>query len=668
MLSPILIDVERPRATTGTTSAHHATKATVGEAVPVVALVVKDGHDQLGAAVHWSAPSGRSGRAPLRADGDRWVGTVSPAEVGAHVLRVVAWTDRFGTWRRDVIRRAEAGQDVTIELEVGARLVEHLAGRAEDPADAERLTSAAKGLRRDACSIDVRLAVGLDEAVAAAAERVEPGWDRSESTSTRLWVDRARAGFSTWYELFPRSYGGVRGVRSQLPRLADMGFDVLYLPPIHPIGTTHRKGRNNTLVAQPGDVGSPWAIGSPAGGHDAIDPDLGTVEDFVELVGDAAGHGIEVALDYALQCSPDHPWVAQHPEWFNRRPDGTIRFAENPPKQYQDIYPINFWPEREADRAALWAACHAVLEHWIGLGVRIFRVDNPHTKPLAFWAWLIAEVLRSHPDVIFLAEAFTAPAMMARLAEVGFAQSYTYFTWRHSRGELTEYLQQLASPPLVDVMRPNFWPNTPDILEGVLRGGPISAFALRFVLAATLVPNYGVYSGFELGENQPAAPDNPENTEYVDSEKYQLRARNFGAQPNLRELIGRVNWSRRQHPALQQLRTLRFHGADNDALVVYSKTAPAAGAATAATTAAAMASGARPGGRDVVLVVVNLDPHSPQATTLHLDLGALGLDADRPVEAHDELIDTTFTWHGPHPWVRLDPASQPAHLLHLRQP
>jgi starch synthase (maltosyl-transferring) len=489
----------------------------------------------------------------------------------------------------------------------------------------------------------VRLSAGLDDAVVEAASTVEAGWDRSQSDTEALWVDRLRAGHSAWYELFPRSYGGFRGVMKELPRLAEMGFDVLYLPPIHPIGQTHRKGKNNTLDALPDDVGSPWAIGSAEGGHTAIHPALGTEADFAALVDAAAEHGMDVALDYALQCSPDHPWVAAHPEWFNQLPDGSIRYAENPPKKYQDIYPINFWPERDADRRALWSACRDIFEHWIARGIRIFRVDNPHTKPLAFWAWVIADVHNRHPDVLFLAEAFTDPPMMAKLAEVGFSQSYTYFTWRYSRQELTEYLTTLTSPPLVDTMRPNFWPNTPDILEGMLRDGSLAAFALRFVLAATLTPNYGLYSGYELGENRPASP---QNTEYLDSEKYQIVTRDFTREPNLDDLIRRVNRSRRLHRALQ-VPEVRFHPADNDAIVAYSRRSP--------------------DGKDVMLVVVNLDPSVPQAATLDLDLAAMGLPWDEPLDAHDELIDTTFVWQGPHPWVRLDPAQQPAHLLHLRR-
>ena len=367
----------------------------------------------------------------------------------------------------------------------------------------------------------------------------------SSSAAHPLWVDRPRAGHAAWYELFPRSLGGLKGAIEHLSYVADLGFDVVYLPPIHPIGTTHRKGRGNSLVAGPDDPGSPWAIGGPDGGHDAIDPELGTLADFAAFIDAAEDLGLEVALDYALQCSPDHPWVRDHPEWFVRRPDGSIRYAENPPKKYQDIHPINFWPPDDTDRVALWEACRDVLEHWIGQGVRSFRVDNPHTKPLAFWDWIIRDVHDRHPEVLFLAEAFTAPAMMAKLAEIGFSQSYTYFTWRHEPWELREYVTELTHPPLVEYMRPSFWPNTPDILDDHLRHAPPSAFALRFILAATLVPLYGIYSGYELCENEPA---DDTTTEYRHSEKYELRARDYKQEPSLAPLIRTVNEIRRNHP------------------------------------------------------------------------------------------------------------------------
>jgi starch synthase (maltosyl-transferring) len=458
-------------------------------------------------------------------------------------------------------------------------------------------------------------------------------------------VDRERALVGAWYELFPRSFGGFRGVVDELPRIAEMGFDIVYLPPVHPIGAQYRKGKNNTLDPAADDVGSPWAIGGPEGGHCALHPDLGTWDDFALLVESAAAHGMEIALDYALQCSPDHPWVSEHPEWFHRRPDGSIAYAENPPKKYQDIYPINFWPEREDDRAALWQGCKDIVDFWIGKGVRIFRVDNPHTKPTAFWAWLIPAVQDEHPDVLFLAEAFTRPKVMAKLAEVGFTQSYTYFTWRtqqHGTDGLREYLEELAHGPKADYMRPNFWPNTPDILAGPLRDGPPAAFKQRLVLAATMTPSYGVYSGYELCENEPMSEA---NEEYFRSEKYEVKDRDFSDPRSLGPWIGLVNEIRRRHPALQRLRNIHFHDSNNDALIAYSKHTDDRA--------------------DVVLMVVSLDPHHAQEANISIDLGLLGLPWDQPYEAYDELTGQSFTWEGSVQYVRLDP-HQAAHVLHLR--
>jgi starch synthase (maltosyl-transferring) len=455
-------------------------------------------------------------------------------------------------------------------------------------------------------------------------------------------VDRERALVGAWYELFPRSYGGLQGAADELPRVAGMGFDVVYLPPVHPIGRSFRKGRNNTLDPGPDDPGSPWAIGSEEGGHTALHPELGTFDDFDAFVARARAAGMEVALDYALQCSPEHPWLKEHPEWFHHRPDGTIKYAENPPKKYQDIYPINMWPADDDDRMALWEACRDILFFWIGHGIRIFRVDNPHTKPFAFWEWAIAEVQRQYPDVLFLAEAFTRPKVMARLAEVGFSQSYTYFTWRNTKAEFVEYLTEIAHGPKADYMRPNFWPNTPDILSGPLRGGGPGAFKLRLVLAATMTPSYGIYSGYELGENQPAAET---NEEYLESEKYEIKHRDFDAPGNLGSFIGAINNVRRRHPALQELTNIAFHHTNNDWLLAYSKTTQDRD--------------------DVVLVVVNLDPYNTHDDVLGLDLGLLGLPTDAPYEAYDELTGVTYVWSGANPYVRLAP-DQPAHVLHLR--
>jgi starch synthase (maltosyl-transferring) len=420
-----------------------------------------------------------------------------------------------------------------------------------------------------------------------------------------------------------------------------MGFDVVYLPPVHPIGTTARKGPGNTLAAGPGDPGSPWAIGSPDGGHDAIDPGLGTVADFDAFVDAAAGHGMEVALDLAWQCSPDHPWVHDHPEWFVHRADGTIRYAENPPKRYQDIYPLNFLPPDDTDRVALWSACRDVVEYWVAHGVRILRVDNPHTKPFAFWEWLLTDVRSRHPDVVWLAEAFTRPRVMERLAEIGFSQSYTYFTWRVTGDELARYADEVAHGPASDYFRPNFWTNTPDILSGPLRRGGPGAFKMRAVLAATLAPSWGMYSGYELCENEPASED---NEEYAHSEKYEIPVRNWNAQStyNIAPYVTLLNDIRRRHPAFQDLRSLHIHGASDDALLVFSKQT----------------------GSDTVLVVVNTDPAATRDGSLQLDLAALGFPWDADMAATDELSGVTFPWRGPNPYVRLT-AEDPAHVISL---
>ncbi|MGH9188457.1 MAG: maltotransferase domain-containing protein [Acidimicrobiales bacterium] len=487
-------------------------------------------------------------------------------------------------------------------------------------------------------------ALGRHELVVEAwTERDTGPADLTAGEPFPLWVDRERALAGAWYELFPRSEGGLRvAAAGRLPAVAGMGFDVVYLPPVHPIGHSHRKGVNNTLVVGPDDPGSPWAIGSEAGGHTAVEPSLGTIDDFDAFVAAAEDLGMEVALDYALQCSPDHPWVSEHPEWFHHRPDGSIRYAENPPKKYEDIFPLNFWPESPGAREALWEACRDILEFWIGHGVRVFRVDNPHTKPTAFWEWVIAAVQADHPDVVFLAEAFTRPKVMAKLAEVGFSQSYTYFTWRTTKWELRDYLEEICHGPKADFMRPNFWPNTPDILSGPLRDGPPAAFRMRLVLAATSVPSYGIYNGYELCENLPASPD---NEEYLRSEKYEVKTRDWSHPGSLAPFVTRLNRIRRDHPAFSELRNIAFHHSANDSILAFSKSSA--------------------DGSDVVLVVVNLDPHHVQSDVLGLDLASLGLSAGRPVLAHDELTGVTYTWSGPNPYVRLDPAVAPAHILHL---
>jgi starch synthase (maltosyl-transferring) len=633
VLGRIVIDDVHPRTPGG-----FPAKAAAGEAVVVSADIFKDGHDVLAGRVRIG---GRSWPLVPGVD-DRWEATVSVDDVGLHEIVVEAWVDRFATWRHDVQAKAGAGQDLSTELQEGMLLFEALLPHVPE-LRRPLVEEAAAALSRSSCAVEVRLNAGLDDAVAAALAGVAIPSEITSAEPRPLWVDRERGLFSSWYELFPRSEGGLVGATKRLPAIAEMGFDVVYLPPIHPIGTSHRKGRDNALTAGPDDVGSPWAIGGPDGGHTAIHPELGTFEDLRAMVEECRAQGMELALDYALQCSPDHPWVSEHPEWFHHRPDGTIKYAENPPKKYQDIYPINFWPAKDRDRKALWQACRAILDHWIDHGIRIFRVDNPHTKPMAFWAWVIAAVQEEHPDVLFLAEAFTRPKVMAKLAEVGFTQSYTYFTWRDTKQELTEYGDEVSEGPTAEYMRPNFWPNTPDILAGPLRGGGPAAFRMRAVLAALLVPSWGVYSGFELCENEPASET---NEEYRNSEKYECKVRDWASPDSLAPLLTRLNHIRRAHPALQRLRGLRFQHSNTDQILAWTRQSA--------------------DGSDTVLVVVNLDPTQPHEDTLWLDLAALGLSWTEPFEAHDELNDQRYTWQGPEPYVRIDPAAFPAHVFHLR--
>jgi starch synthase (maltosyl-transferring) len=582
-----------------------AVKRVLGDTVRVEADIFTHGHDELAAVVEFRhAHDDTWGQEPMRPLGnDRWAGSFPVTRLGEYRFRVVACVDDLATWRRDVARKREAGQDVTLDLAEGAAL-EQRSG-----------------------TVPERGAVACFEA------------------TSPVWVDRPLAGCSAWYEMFPRSAsndpartGTFADVTDRLGYVAGMGFDVLYLPPIHPVGHTHRKGPDNAPVAGPDDPGSPWAIGSAEGGHTAVHPALGSLADFDRLVEAARAHGLELALDLAFQCSPDHPWVTEHPEWFRRRADGSIAYAENPPKRYEDIIPLDFGTDAWRE---LWAALLEVVEFWIGHEVRVFRVDNPHTKPFAFWEWLIAQVHEQHPDVIFLSEAFTRPRVMERLAKVGFTQSYTYFTWRTTRDELVDYFSQLTSAPLRDYFRPNVWPNTPDILHETLQHGTRATFLARFVLAAGLSASYGIYGPpFEL---QQRVAREPGSEEYLHSEKYEVRHWDLDRPDSLRHFIAHVNAIRRSHGALQRNDTLRFHDVDNDRLVCWTKYDPAT--------------------VDLVMVVVNLDAHEPQAGTVHLDLGALGLDADQPYDLHDLLIDARYTWHGPRNYVRLDPRAVPAHLF-----
>jgi starch synthase (maltosyl-transferring) len=644
MIGRIVIEGIRPQVDCGRWPA----RAVAGETFPIEATVFRDGHNEvIAAAVRLSGPEERRAQlVPMtQVDHglDRWAAEVTVPRTGMWSFTIDAWTDQIATWRQGTHKKLDAGLAIRLELEEGARLFEEATAWVP-AASRDLLREAAAGLRRKGSDPAERLAAAGDAAVLELLDRHPP---RNLTRSKRLavWVDRPRALYGSWYEFFPRSEGAtattggtLKQAAERLPAIADMGFDVVYLPPIHPIGHSHRKGPNNTLHAGPDDPGSPWAIGSEAGGHDAVHPDLGTIDDFDAFVARADELGLEVALDYALQCSPDHPWVKQHPDWFRIRPDGSVACAENPPKIYQDIYPLNF---DSPDAPALHAACKAILDHWIAHGVRIFRVDNPHTKPVQFWEWLVAAVKAEHPDVVLLAEAFTRPPMMKVLAKVGFTQSYTYFTWRNGKAELEEYLTELAHSESAEYMRPNFFVNTPDILHAYLQSGGPPAFKVRAVLASTLSPSWGVYSGYELFEHQPVRPG---SEEYLDSEKYQYRPRDW-SQPSLAPYLTRLNQIRRAHPALHWLRNLRFHLVDSPDVIAFSKRA----------------------GEDAVLVVCNLDPHHPHDTFVHLWMPALGLDWDAGAfDVRDELTGQTWTWHGTSNWLRLDPAVEPAHVLHVR--
>jgi starch synthase (maltosyl-transferring) len=622
-------------------------KAVTGEAFEVSATVFREGHDAVSANVVLTDPDGKAGpftpMSELAPGTDRWGATVTADRPGRWTFTVEAWSDPIATWRHHAQIKVPAGIDTGLVLEEGARLHERAAvDTPKDDGMREVLLTVAEALRDENRPAAVRLAAALTPEVDAVLNR-HPLRDLvTASDPMPLLVERERALYGSWYEFFPRSegtpenpHGTFRTAARRLPAIAAMGFDVVYLPPIHPIGTTFRKGRNNTLDALPEDVGVPWAIGSSDGGHDAVHPALGTMEDFVWFVDRAREHGLEIALDFALQCSPDHPWVHKHPEWFHHRPDGTIAYAENPPKKYQDIYPIAF----DADMDGIVAETVCVLRHWMDLGVRIFRVDNPHTKPVMFWERVIAEINGKDPDVIFLAEAFTRPAMMHALAQIGFQQSYTYFTWRNTKQELTEYLTELSGEA-ASYMRPNFFVNTPDILHAYLQHGGRPAFEVRAVLAATLSPTWGIYSGYELCENTPLREG---SEEYLDSEKYQLRPRDWDTADTIAPLIARLNQIRRDNPALQQLRNLHFHATDNDAVIAYSKRSDS----------------------NTVIVVANLDPHHTQEATLSLDMPNLGLDRHASLSARDELTGETYHW-GSSTYVRLEPGRSPAHVLHVQ--
>jgi starch synthase (maltosyl-transferring) len=635
-------------------------KAAVGEPFEVSATIVREGHDALNAEVVLVDPSGER-RPPvlMHRDADRvdrWRATVVADREGAWGFEVQGWGDPVATWRHDAEIKVNAGVDVELMLVEGALVLDRAAEQAAEP-HRTALLGAAHALRDTSRPPAVRLAAGLSDEVAEAA-RAHPLRELvSVEGPFPFFADRQRALFGSWYEFFPRSEGAYvneggtvvsgnfRTAAERLEGVARMGFDVVYLPPIHPIGKVNRKGRNNTLTPDPEDVGSPWAIGSDEGGHDAIHPDLGTLEDFDAFVARGRELGLEIALDLALQAAPDHPWAKEHPEFFTTRADGSIAYAENPPKKYQDIYPINF----DNDPEGIYAEVLRVVRHWMDHGVRIFRVDNPHTKPVAFWERLLKEVRRTDPDVIFLSEAFTRPAMMQALGMVGFHQSYTYFTWRNSRYEIDTYFEEVSQES-AHVLRPNFFVNTPDILHEYLQYGGPPAFKIRAALAATGSPSWGMYAGFELYEHVAVRPG---SEEYLDSEKYQIRIRDWDAAEregrSLAPYVTMLNRVRRERPALQLLRNLHVHNAEDDSIVTYSKVARDADG--------------RP--TDIVIVVVNVDPHNTRETTVHLDMPALGLGWEDRLLVHDEVTGEDWTW-GAHNYVRLDPFYEPAHILTVR--
>ncbi|MEJ2720356.1 MAG: alpha-1,4-glucan--maltose-1-phosphate maltosyltransferase [bacterium] len=625
-------------------------KRVVGDHVIVEADVFAEGHDLLNCVVLFRrAKEDPWSEAPMEPlSNDHWRGRFRVEERGRYRYTVLAWVDRFLSWRRDLEKKFEAGQDVAVDLLVGAELVEETAKSAPSP-ESESLMNYIELLRSDKSQRE-RVHAAVDEPLAVSMVKFSPRrYATKYGRELEVVVDEKKARFSAWYEMFPRScapepgrHGTLADCEKRLEYIAEMGFDVVYLPPVHPIGMTHRKGKNNSTDPAPDDVGSPWAIGSEDGGHKSVHPDLGTIEDFRHFVSRAGDYGIDVAIDIAIQCSPDHPYVKDHPEWFRWRPDGKVQYAENPPKKYEDIYPLNFdtdnWQE-------LWNELKSVFLFWIENGVRIFRVDNPHTKPFRFWEWLIEEVKRDYPETIFLSEAFTRPKVMHYLAKVGFTQSYTYFTWRNTKWELTDYARELTATESREYLRPNLWPNTPDVLTEYLQIGGRPAFIIRLVLAATMGASYGIYGpAFELCETRALKPG---SEEYMDSEKYEIRDWDLDAAHSLKDVIGRMNRIRKENRALQEDWNLRHHSIDNDQMICYSKHTENLD--------------------DVLLVIVNLDPYHTQSGWVELPLSEFGLDERNPYQMHDLLSEARFLWYGPRNYVELDPQAIPAHILRIRR-
>ena len=625
-------------------------KRVIGDEVVVEADIFADGHDALSALLLYrKEDDSQWTEVPMEfLVNDRWRGSFVVTELGHYLYTLMAWVDWFKSWQQDLAKRVEAGQeDMSVNLLVGAQLVSEVSQRASDP-DSQRMQDWAKTLQSTHVDQKDRAQLALSNEVARLMDRYS---DRQFAATypkeLLVVVDREKARFSTWYEMFPRScapepgrHGTFSDCEARLPYITEMGFDVLYFPPIHPVGQTNRKGKNNVPEANPDDPGTPWAIGSKEGGHKSVDPRLGSLEDFRRLVTKARDYGIELALDIAFQCSPDHPYVKKHPEWFVRRPDGTVRYAENPPKKYQDIYPLNFESEHWQD---LWKELKSVVLFWIDQGVRIFRVDNPHTKPFRFWEWLIADIKKAYPDVIFLSEAFTRPKVMYRLAKLGFTQSYTYFAWRNTKWELTQYFTELTQTDMRQYFRSNLWPNTPDILTEYLQSGGRPAFMTRLVLAATLGISYGIYGpAFELCANQPREPG---SEEYLDSEKYEIKHWDISRPDSLKDFIARVNRIRCENSALQCNSALQFHSVDNEQLICYSKHTGDFS--------------------NVILMVVNLDPHYTQSGWVELALEELRLNPQEPYQVHDLLSEARYLWRGPRNYVELNPHICPAHIFRI---
>jgi len=625
-------------------------KRTIGDTVRVQADIFTDGHDLISAALLYRPEADQSwSESPMHLlVNDRWVGEFKVTQLGRYRYTIHAWVDHWETWRHELQKRIDANTDTAIDYQIGANLIGAAAQRSAEP-DTKYLQTEAEFLRTTAETEALRA-----RAVSATLNEVMRRYpDRRFATELDrelvIVVDPVRARFSSWYELFPRSsspqagrHGTFSDCEARLPYVAEMGFNVVYLPPVHPVGSAFRKGKNNSVTAEPGDVGSPWAIGSSEGGHKAIHSDLGSIEDFRRLVKHASDLGLDVALDIAYQAAPDHPYVKEHEAWFRKRPDGSIQYAENPPKKYQDIYPFDFETPKWLE---LWQELKSVFTFWIEQGVRIFRVDNPHTKAFPFWEWCIGEIKRDWPETLFLSEAFTRPKIMYRLAKIGFSQSYTYFPWRNTKYELTTYLTELTQTPVREFFRPNQWPNTPDILTEFLQIGTRAAFLIRFVLAATLGANYGIYGpAFELMESRPVRPG---SEEYLDSEKYQIRNWNLERPDSLREFIALVNRIRNENTALQSDWSLEFHPVDNDQLICYSKCSEDAA--------------------NLIVVVVNLDPHHTQSGFVELPLYKWKVEEDRPYQANDLLTGARYVWNGRRNWVQLNPESVPAHIFRIRR-